>query len=305
MSAMRILFHRDFREYTGGHGKVWDYFNHAIALGWDARVYLTPDSLRDSSNRWLSMPERIEPAWQPEKADLLFLGGMDWTALPASFDARAVPVINLVQHVRHASPGSPLRNFLSRPAWRICVSRAVADVIEATGEVAGAVRVIPAALNLPSIAPAASAARQEVFIGAFKDPGLGQALDALLQEQGFAVRLSAGWLPRQDFLRELANAHTAVLLPHPTEGFFLPGLEAMALDCAVVMPCCEGNGEYAVDDFNCVMPDSTPQALSIAVTRMQDAPLHARLRRAGMQTAARHTLAGEREAFAGMLAEMR
>lgn len=305
MSAMRILFHRDFREYTGGHGKVWDYFNHAIALGWDARVYLTPDSLRDSSNPWLSMPERIEPAWQPEKADLLFLGGMDWTALPAAFDTGAVPVINLVQHVRHADPGVPLRRFLSRPAWRVCVSRAVADAIVATGEVAGAVRMIPAALNLPSMAPATGAARREVFIGAFKNPELGQALQALLQGQGFAVRLSAGWLPRQDFLQELANAHTAVLLPHPTEGFFLPGLEAMALDCAVVMPHCEGNGEYAVDAFNCLMPTSTPQALSLAVAQLQDASLHARLRSAGMRTAARHTLAGEREAFAGMLAEMR
>ena len=78
MKAMRILFHRDFKEYTGGHGKVWDYFNHAIALGLDARVYLTPDSLRDASNPWLSIPERIESAWQPEKADLLFLAGMDW-----------------------------------------------------------------------------------------------------------------------------------------------------------------------------------------------------------------------------------
>lgn len=305
MSAMRILFHRDFHEYTGGHGKIWDYFNHAIALGLDARVYLTPDSLRDSSNPWLSLPERIEPTWQPEKADMLFLGGMDWAALPASFDARAVPVINLVQHVRHADPGSPLRSFLSRPAWRICVSRAVAGAIVTTGEVAGAVRVIPAALNLPSIVPATSAARQEVFIGAFKNPELGQALDALLQAQGFAVRLSTGWLPRQDFLEELANAHTAVLLPHPTEGFFLPGLEAMALDCAVVMPYCEGNSEYAVDVFNCLMPASTPQALSIAVAQMQDGQLHARLRRTGMQTAARHTLRGEREAFAGMLTEMR
>lgn len=303
MNAMRILFHRDFKEYTGGHGKVWDYFNHAIALGLDARVYLTPDSLRDASNPWLSMPQRIESAWQPEKADLLFLAGMDWAELGA-FDTLDIPVINLVQHVRHADPALPLRPFLSRQAWRICVSRAVSEAIVATGEVAGAVRVIPAALNLPAIEPAFSGARHGVFIGAFKNPVLGQSLHELLERQGQTARLSTNWLARRDFLDALASAHTAVLLPHATEGFFLPGLEAMALDCAVVMPNCTGNSEYAVDGFNCLMPASTASSLSAALARLQDGHLHASVRKAGWQTAARHTLLGEREAFASVLAEV-
>ena len=304
MNAMRILFHRDFKEYTGGHGKVWDYFNHAIALGLDARVYLTPDSLRDASNPWLSMPQRIESAWQPEKADLLFLAGMDWAELGA-FDTLDIPVINLVQHVRHADPALPLRRFLSRQAWRICVSRAVAKAIVATGEVVGAVRVIPAALNLPAIEAACTGARHGVFIGAFKNPVLGQSLHELLKRQGQPCRLSTNWLPRRDFLEALASARTAVLLPHATEGFFLPGLEAMALDCAVVMPDCTGNSEYAVDGFNCLMPAPTAPSLSVAVARLQDHGLHDSVRTAGVQTAARHTLLGEREAFASVLAEMR
>ena len=303
MKAMRILFHRDFKEYTGGHGKVWDYFNHAIALGLDARVYLTPDSLRDASNPWLTMPERIESAWSPEKADLLFLGGMDWSAIHA-FDALDTPIINLVQHVRHAEPASPLRRFLSRRACRICVSHAVREAIVATGEVAGAVCVIPAALNLPAIEPASGNERHEVFIGAFKNPVLGQALHELLKRQGLAARLSTHWLPRSDFLEALAGAHTAVLLPHATEGFFLPGLEAMALDCAVVMPDCTGNSEYAVDGFNCLMPAPAASSLFAAVAQMQDDRLHASIRTAGRQTAARHTLLGEREAFASVLAEV-
>ena len=303
MKPVRILFRRDFKEYTGGHGKVWDYFNHAVALGLDARVYLTPDSLRDDSNPWLSMPQRIEPAWQPEKADLLFLGGMDWAAVPA-FDTLNIPIINLVQHVRHSDPALPLRRFLSRQAWRICVSRAVSEAIVATGEVAGAVRVIPAALNLPAIESASGNARHEVFIGAFKNPVLGQSLHELLKRQGLAATLSTNWLPRRDFLEALARAHTAVLLPHATEGFFLPGLEAMALDCAVVMPDCTGNSEYAVDGFNCLMPAPTAPSLSAAVARLQDHGLHASVRTAGRQTAARHTLLGEREAFASVLAEV-
>lgn len=304
MKPVRILFRRDFKEYTGGHGKVWDYFNHAVALGLDARVYLTPDSLRDDSNPWLSMPQRIEPAWQPEKADLLFLGGMDWAALNAS-DTLHPPIINLVQHVRHADPALPLRRFLSRQACRICVSHAVSEAIVATGEVVGAVRVIPAALNLPAIESASGNARHEVFIGAFKNPVLGQRLHEQLKTQGLAARLSTHWLPRRDFLDALASAHTAVLLPHATEGFFLPGLEAMALDCAVVMPDCNGNNEYAVDGLNCLMPAPTASSLSAAVARLQGHGLHASVRTAGRQTAARHTLLGEREAFASVLAEVR
>src|SRR5690606_19664221 len=64
MSARRILFHRDFRGQTGGHGKVWNYFHHALALGLDARVYLTDDALRDETNPWMQVPGRIEADWR-------------------------------------------------------------------------------------------------------------------------------------------------------------------------------------------------------------------------------------------------
>ena len=127
-----MLFHRDFTEYSGGHGKVWNYFNHALALGWDARVYLSPRSLRDASNPWLAMPERIVPQWQPQSADVLFLGGMDWLALDGHDAASLPPVVNLVQHVRHAWADYPLRQFLRAPALRVCVSQPVAAMASAT-----------------------------------------------------------------------------------------------------------------------------------------------------------------------------
>ena len=108
-----MLFHRDYRGYTGGHGKVWDYFNHALALGWDARVYLTPESISES-NPWLTMPDRIVQRWSADASDVLFLAGMDWQVLDVHGGAvgkgvRLPPVVNLVQHVRHAveDPGMP------------------------------------------------------------------------------------------------------------------------------------------------------------------------------------------------------
>ena len=38
----RLLFHRDFRAYQGGHGKVRDYVRHAAAHVHD--LYLTPEA---------------------------------------------------------------------------------------------------------------------------------------------------------------------------------------------------------------------------------------------------------------------
>src|SRR3546814_4301177 len=76
-----MLFHLYFRGYSGSHVKVWDYFNHALAAGWDARVYFTPQSLHDASNPWSAMPERVLDRYAPDAADALFIGGMDWLAL--------------------------------------------------------------------------------------------------------------------------------------------------------------------------------------------------------------------------------
>lgn len=300
MSAVRMLFHRDFRGYTGGHGKVWDYFNHALALGFDARVYLTPESLRDAGNPWMALPERIEPRWQPRlPADVLFVAGMDWQAVPA--DAPGARVVNLVQGLRHADAGLPLRAFLSRPAARICVSQAVADAIVASGEVNGEVRVIAAALNLPDVRRQADA-RDTVLIAALKNPQIGREVAALLRRQGHRVELLDACLPRDEFLAALARARIAVMLPYRHEGFFLPGLEAMALGCAVAMPACAGNAEYALDGGNCLMPEADAQALAAAVQHLHDdTALQSRLIAAGCITASRHTLAAERAAFAEFL----
>ena len=299
-----MLFHRDFAGYTGGHGKVWDYFNHALALGWDARIFLTPGSLRDATNPWMAVPERIVSDWTPDEADALFLAGMDWRAVLRGPE-RGHTTLNLIQHVRHAvdDPALPLRTFLKHPAWRICVSSAVAEAILGTGEVNGPVRVIPAAVSLPGL-PRVAQRRGEVFIAALKQPELGRALRAELEGRGYSVALSSEWITRDTFLARMASAQIVVVLPHATEGFFLPGLEAMALGRPVVMPRCIGNLEYARDGVNCLMPAMDTQALTGAVDRISDPEQARHLVEAGLATAGKHSRADERRAFAAMLAEM-
>ncbi|QNN47843.1 glycosyltransferase [Thermomonas brevis] len=300
----RILFHRSFTEYTGGHGKVWSYFQHALALGWDARVYLTPDSLLDANNPWMAVKERIAPTWQPSDCDLLFLAGMDWLALD---DVRRPPrpVINLLQHVRHGRSGHPLRSFLPSPAWRVCVSQAVAEAIQDTGEVNGSVTVIPAALDLPECSlQLQHAADRRVLVAGMKAPALARALADALHTRGVAVELLDRWLPRHEYLAKVGSAVLAVTLPHPEEGFYLPGLEAMALGVPVVLADCLGSREYARDGENCLLAAFESQSLADAVQRALQPPVAARLRRQGLATAARHGLEEERKRFAEVLKQV-
>ena len=310
-----MLFHRDFIGYTGGHGKVWDYFNHALSLGWDARVYLTPESINEG-NPWLALPDRVLQRWRPQADDVLFLAGMDWQALGGGTSSAprapqvecaldSTPVVNLVQHVRHAvnDPAVPLRDFLTNPAWRICVSSAVAQAIADTGLVNGPIRVIPAALNLP-VMDASSAPRVDVFVGALKQPEFGMALGERLRSDGYSVDVAAVPLPRAEYLDRLAQARICVMLPHQTEGFYLPGLEAMALGRPVVMPDCVGNREYARAGINCVMTARDLDAVASAVGDLDCLSVSAELAVKGRATSARYTLDSEARAFADVLAEM-
>lgn len=300
----RILFHRDFTEYTGGHGKVWNYFQHALALGWDAQVYFTPASLLDARNPWMATRECITPSWRPHECDVLFLAGMDWLALD---DIRYPPrpVINLLQHVRHGWSEHPLRHFLSAPAHRVCVSHAVADAVLETGEVNGPVTVIPAALDLPECSGSPERATNgPVLIAGLKAPRLAHALAALLRERGIAVNLLDRWLPRHEYLAKVESAALAVTLPHPEEGFYLPALEAMALGVPVVLGDCLGSREYARDGENCLLAALEPRALADAVWWGLRPDVAARLLRQGLATAAQHGLEKERERFARVLLQV-
>lgn len=299
----RLLFHRDFARYSGGHGKVWDYFTHAGAHpDWEAAAYLTPESV-PTDNPWLAANAALEPRWDPSKADALFLGGMDWVACPV--DDPATPVINLVQAVRHADPAHPLHAFLSRRAVRICVSQPVADAILATGRVNGPVRVIEASVSLPGGRPAMAATPAvDVFVGALKRQRVGQDLAAALRAAGRTVDVADRWLPRDAYLARLSAARVAVLLPLPAEGFYLPALEAMALGRAVVVPDCVGNRAYLEPGRNALVPDDTIPALLEAALAAFGTSRHAALVAAGTATAERFSPGRECAAFHGVLDEL-
>lgn len=295
MEPRTLLLRRDYHGYTGGHGKFLDYVAHVDAhVQWTAQLYLTPDSMRDAGNPFLDV-HGLVGQWEPERADALLLGGMDWVAVPPDVEAR-LPVLNLVQHLRHADAGSPLRAFLRRRALRVCVSAGVAEAILATGEVNGPVHVIPAAVDTGMLAALGrSKPNTDIFIDAVKRPRLGASVAAMLHEAGLRPCLHSERSPRTDYLAAMAAATVVVTLPEPAEGLYLPGLEALAMGRALVQYDCGGSRDYLHDDINALVPSQQPLDIARAALQLHaDAALRQRLQASGQATALRFDLAAER-----------
>ncbi len=306
-----VLFYRDFREFTGGHLKVWHYFNHvADSAGFRPEIHFSEDTLWDKSNPWLSQRETALAEWAPERADILFLGGKDWERLPAAErDHYRRPIINLIQHVHHADPGHPLSAFLRHRAIRVCVSAEVRAAIDATGQVNGPTITIPNGIDLTDL-PTPGERPVDWLVCGLKDGRSGSARRLVKRMEpsrwGRAEFLTK-LLPRAEFLAALARAKRVVLLPRETEGFYLPALEAMALGCLVVCPDCVGNRSFCREGFSAVVPaghdeESVFAAMQRArrLTPVQEAALLANAR----ATAAEHTLQRERAAFHELLASV-
>ena len=296
-----ILFHRDFGGLTGGHLKVWDYYRHAThSRRYRPRIYLTPESVRDAGNPWLSGPSPPLTAWRPAAADVLFLAGLDWEAVP---EPVAMPVINLVQGVRHADRGDPRRAFLVRPAIRICVSDEVADAIGGTGLVNGPVHVIPNGIDLDDLPPPAAVRDTPVLVAGAKNPAFATAVAERLGVAGVRAECLLAGLPRPAFLARLARAQVAVTLPLDREGFFLPALEAMAVGAIVVCPDCVGNRGFCRDGETAFRPKYTLEAVTSAVLEAVglDGRAADSLRRTAAAEVLRHGIDRERSAFLRIL----
>jgi hypothetical protein len=296
-----ILFHRDFRGFTGGHLKVWHYFQHLQGSAeFHPRIHFSPETVWTEENPWFAWRESAERSWDPHKADILFLAGVDWLVMRDKVD-RHPPVVNLVQHVRHAQKDDIRFSFLTRRAIRICVSEEVACHIRETGRVNGPVFTIPNAIDI--IVPPTPVAESErdipVFVAGMKNPEFARHIGKLLSQEGIPAQIATGFLPRQEFLARLGRTRIAVLLPNVSEGFYLPALEAMALGAVVVCPDCVGNRGFCKDGYNCFLPAYSVKDVSMAVHRACALLPVARtqLAEAARHTADMHGLARERDEF--------
>jgi hypothetical protein len=296
-----VLFYRDFQRFSGGHLKVWDYFNHVLASSsHEPRIAFSANSKWDDSNPW-KRSRNLVTEWKPENAELLFVAGTDWRVVPDRQDER---VINLVQHPRHAQTGTELRSYLGRRAVRICVSAEVADAIRQTAEVNGPVVVIPNGIDLPSVSESSAGERRtEVLICGLKLPDLAQAIADDLTDSTIQIRTLIDALPRREFIQALRDAAVAVFLPRLDEGFYLPALEGMAAGTVVVCPDCVGNRSFCLNGVNCFRPAHNGEAIVAATLTAvaQSKDERFRMLKAARSTAAEHSLEREREQFLSIL----
>lgn len=302
-----LLFRRDYRGFSGGHLKVWQYFRHATASPVvRPRMYVVPGSIRGDDNPFDSDPDRLAAEWRPDLAAALFVAGLDWRAVPEDLGR---PVINLVQGVRHADPDDERRVYLARRAVRICVSPEVADAIRATRRVNGPIVTIPNAIDVPCAerpAPHDSARPPSVLLAGWKEPVRTRRVADRLRAAGIDPDVIDAPRPRGEYLRRVAAAGIVVFLPLDREGCFLPALEAFALGSLVVCPDCVGNRSFCRDGDTCLRPAATDDAI-VEATRFAIA-LSADRRReivgAARREAAGRTLDVERGRFLALIEDL-
>jgi glycosyltransferase involved in cell wall biosynthesis len=303
-----VLFHRKYRRFTGGHLKVWHYFNHVLAApGFDARVHFDANSSWDRSNPWLQTPDRVVRSLDGMNPDVLFVAGRDWQRLDQlGMLEGGTPILNLIQHVRHGADWSIQSNYLDRKAIRLCVSQEVADAVEEAGS-QGPIVVIPNGIDAPIVAPGDTSARPvDLLIAGLKQPAMAARAATQLARTGRSIEVLTDRLSRDDFLDAMRRARVTLFLPNETEGFYLPALEGMALGTIVVCPDCVGNRSFCLPQVNAFRPafdlDDLVQETETALT--MEEPAAEALRRGAFATASNYSLDAERQRFHEVLADL-
>jgi glycosyltransferase involved in cell wall biosynthesis len=302
-----VLFHRDFKRFTGGDLKVWNYFNHVRSSPrHEALIRFTEDSEWGPDNPWSAVRDHVVANGEQVRPDVLFLSGVDWTMLDrATWAESPIPVINLIQHVWHAAPNDKLgrSRFLSNKAIRICVSPEVQRAIDRTGRVRGPVFTIPDAIDLEQLGRFARSEPPDLdlLVLANKQPERGRAVYERLRGSGRSHIIETR-SPHDEVLELISRAAVTVFVPNPKEGFYLPALEGMALGTIVVCPDCVANRSYCLDRVNCFRPAYSVDAIVAdareALARTEEL---AGMVGSATETARRHDLPGERTAFLEVL----
>lgn len=308
----KVLFHRDYLRFQGGHLKVWHYYNHLKnSKKYESKIYFTKQSIFDDGNPWKDTV--VLRDWEPSKADVLFLAGLDWQAVLNSQlflnKKNTLPVINLIQGLSHAEVNDVKYSFLKEKAIRICVSKDVAEAIQSTGQINGPLFTIPNGLDLENLpTPLAIESKDiDLLIVAIKKPDLGIALEQKLNKSFKKIITITHLLPRADFLSLINRCKVCLCLPHFAEGFYLPALEAMALGALVICPDCIGNRSFCFDGENCFCPAYDEVSIIAAAQRAATLSSNERFKfiQNSKQTVNKHSMQHEASQFLDIMSNIK
>lgn len=304
-----VLFFRMFKTegnltvISGGDRKVWDYFGHVEHSPQYRPVLVTGARRLAPDNPWSERPDAVVGRRGRPDPQVFFVAGMNWNRLRhRRWSQLDRPVINLVQHIRHADASDPKRAFLRLPAVRLCVGPEVAEAIRATGEVRGPIITIPTGIDVP-VELSDRPRDIDIAVIGNKRPEFTRQVADRLQREDRRLHVIDRFVSRPEFLDVLSRSRMAVFVPRRHEGFYLPALEAMAMGTAVVCPDSVGNRSFCLDGETCWF---APYDFDALIARAEEAwvadPAEVeRIRARARQEAARHDLAGERRAFLEVL----
>lgn len=248
-----------------------DYARHASELGYKVSV-VSSDTMDAESDlfripRLKDLIERETLEFLPladyalDKTDLvLFSWPGDWKIVSrrVSPEADRSQIIHIVQGTHHSeswfASGAGLR-LLARPMSRIAVTQEVADSIEKWTRPGSLTEVIPMGHDWQFFHSDRKRHRRGPLRVAYTTwkSDLGATLEERLHSNHHltfrSIRGPASWSE----IRELYQWSDVFLCtPYQLEGFFLPGLEAMASGAVVVTPDVVGNRSYCEFGVNCV-----------------------------------------------------
>jgi len=300
----RILFHRYYEGFSGGHLKLKDYIDHTLSVKW-LEPLLFVDSSSQSFHLW-NNHRCLTKEYSPMSADIVFVAGIDWRALNNFIGIEyQKPIINLIQHVRHADPGTELYSYLSRKAIRICVSQEVADAIANTKVCNGAIYTIQNGVELRDLNNESCQTCYDVAIAGLKNPKLAFELDLMLTKIGMSVLTLTRQLPRDQYLSKIKHARVVITLPNHREGFYLPALEAMVMEIPLVCPDCIGNRSFCRDNDTCLMPSFDASSIvDSALELLRNDELANRLKHNAKIQSSLHSLESERKSFLEILSTL-
>ena len=318
----RIYFLTPTFRPVGGVVKIFDYVNHASALGLEP-VICCPEPFKED------LPLFRIPRFSgisPE-AGFRFVGlekvsvgphDLAFVSWPTHYEileprlsrwTHHEQVISIVQNVRWANPtftnGYAMR-LLSRPMARIMTNDVVLEAVRPYLNETSMTEVIDLGHDTAFFARERTAGLAQpirVAHTAWKSD-VGDRVAARIRGPAFefrAIRDPVGW----EELRELYHwADVFLAAPLVEEGFYLPGLEAMAAGAIVLSPDVGGNRAYCEFGENCLRVDFDDPSSYVEVLsslKKTDPTRIDRMRKRGYETIARHTLSSEEQHFVAFL----
>lgn len=298
---LTFSFFRDYQRYTGGHQKFHDYLLHTNSLpGTTCKLHVKgacpvmPNLFQNIDNI------EYQKNYSPLKSDVVFLAGMDWKFYLPFFDKKQT-IVNLVQHVKHGDKNHPLFSFLKYRALRICVSEAVKDAISPYAN--GNCVAIPMGHDIPHLKKLKT---NDLYILSKKNIAFGKRIFNWACSKGLKVIIHEGLVTKEQVLNAMSESRLSLVLPNQSEGFFLPGIEAMALSDRVVVPDCIGNREYCSEYTNITLCEydynSCVETIIDGLTRLNTAA-HRFEKFLGERVARSYDLKKERQSYHQVLKE--